>query len=80
MRKKILIVLSVMFVFGLFASAFALSGTSSAGGQTAASCCPLPEHRPASLFIHTRITSSLFYDSTCSSLRPAYSSRHRRRF
>jgi hypothetical protein len=40
MRKRILIVLSVMFVFGLFASVFALSRTTVANDKTA-SCCPM---------------------------------------
>lgn len=41
MRKRILIALSVMFVFGLFASAFALSRTNAAAEKTAVSCCPM---------------------------------------
>ncbi len=48
MRKRILIALSVMFVFGLFASAFALSRTNATGDKTAASCCPMHKQNSAS--------------------------------
>ncbi len=42
MRKRILVVLSVMFVFGLFATVFALSGTNTSAEKTEASC---PMHK-----------------------------------
>lgn len=40
MRKRILVVLSIMFVFGLFATAFALTGTN-VNAEKTASCCPI---------------------------------------
>ncbi len=47
MRKKILVVLSVMFVFGLFASVFALSRATVTAEKTAASCCPMHKQNNA---------------------------------
>lgn len=38
MRKRILVVLSAMFVFGLFATVFAMSETNASAGKTEVSC------------------------------------------
>lgn len=45
MRKRILVVLSVMLVFGLFATVFALSGAKNAAEKTEAGC---PMHKQTS--------------------------------
>lgn len=43
MKKKFLVILSVAFVFGLFATVFALSGTATnaSAGKTTATSCPM---------------------------------------
>ena len=45
MKKRFLVLFSIMFVFGLFATAFALSGTN-AKAESAVSC-PMQKTQPA---------------------------------
>lgn len=47
MKKKILVVLSIMLVFGLVAGVFAISRTTATNEKTAASCCPMHKQNKA---------------------------------
>ncbi len=47
MRKRILVVLSVMFVFGLFGAVFALSGARGASTEETAISCPMHKQMAA---------------------------------
>jgi hypothetical protein len=48
MRKRILVVLSIVFVFGLVGAVFALSGATATAEKTASSCCPMHKRNAAS--------------------------------